>query len=95
MQHAFGYGSAVFSQARYKQQKKDQVVDMILVVDDTTLFHEENLSLNYSHYSGWAKRLPTTVTSSINNGYSGFYFNPNINLSTFIKVFSDQEVMRL
>ena len=37
--HAFGYGSAVFKQANYNVKTPDQVIDVILVVDDTDQFH--------------------------------------------------------
>jgi hypothetical protein len=37
VQHAIGYGSAVFKQANY--QALDTVIDMILIVKDTRKFH--------------------------------------------------------
>jgi hypothetical protein len=45
IRYAFGYGSAVFKQANYDQGNSEQVIDMILVVDDTYKFHQENMSL--------------------------------------------------
>lgn len=36
---ALGYGSAVFKQANYEQHNKDQVIDMLFLVDDTLAFH--------------------------------------------------------
>ncbi len=59
---ALGYGSAVFKQANYHMDDKEQVIDCILMVDDTYKFHEENMSLNYGHYSYYTKRLPVSVT---------------------------------
>ncbi len=35
VKYAFGYGSAVFKQANYHLDDKDQVIDCILIVDDT------------------------------------------------------------
>ena len=60
---AIGYGSAVFKQANYEQSNSEQVIDILLVVDDTHEFHSKNMSgENYNHYSYWAKRLPLKVT---------------------------------
>ena len=35
VKYAIGYGSSVFKQANYQQDNKDQVIDMLLIVDDT------------------------------------------------------------
>lgn len=56
VKYGIGYGSAVFKQANY--QAPDLVVDMILVVEDTKLFHKQNMMINYVHYSYLPKRLP-------------------------------------
>ena len=61
--HAVGYGSAVFKQANYNVDTPDQVIDVLMVVDNAKEFHEKNFKHNYSHYSGWSKRLPLSVTS--------------------------------
>ncbi len=63
--HAFGYGSAVFKQANYNISKPNEVIDIILIVNDAKQFHEQNMSINYSHYSGISKRLPPFITSNI------------------------------
>ena len=80
---ALGYGSAVFKQANYDQQNRDQVIDMIFIVDDTLKFHEKNLNKNYKHYSYFAKRLPPGFTDGVvQNAGSNIYFNPLIPLSS-------------
>ena len=63
---AIGYGSAVFKQANYEQSNSEQVIDILLVVDDTQEFHNKNMSgNNYGHYSYWAKRLPLNLTDQL------------------------------
>jgi len=57
---------------------------MLLVVEDTKVFHEENMSLNYKHYSYFAKRMPLNITNRVQNGIgSALYFNPLIPLRNF------------
>lgn len=80
IRYALGYGSAVFKQANYDQQNKDQVIDMIFVVDDTFAFHSKNLKANHKHYSWFATRLPPGMTDAVNNAGSHLYFNPLIPL---------------
>jgi hypothetical protein len=65
VKYAFGYGSAVFKQANYHMEDKEQVIDCIFMVDDTYKFHEENMKMNYGHYSYYTKRLPLSVTDSV------------------------------
>ena len=50
----------------------------MFVVDDTYKFHEENMTLNYSHYSFYTKRVPLSVTNWVQNTGSHIYFNPLI-----------------
>lgn len=66
VKYAIGYGSSVFKQANYEQSNSQQVIDILLVVDDTMQFHEKNMSGdNYSHYSYFAKRMPLSVTNNL------------------------------
>ena len=66
VKYAIGYGSAVFKQANYEQSNAEQVIDILLVVDDTMEFHTKNMSgSNYGHYSYWAKRMPLSVTNQL------------------------------
>ena len=92
---AFGYGSAVFKQANYDQSNKEQVIDMILIVDDTYKFHEKNMSMNYNHYSSWPKRLTLSFTNDIQNRGSNLYFNPLIPLNTFQGVTQEGDQRRI
>jgi translocator assembly and maintenance protein 41 len=50
--YAFGYGSGVFSQQleATKLSQDNNMVDMIIVVKDSYIFHKENLELNPHHY---------------------------------------------
>eukprot|EP00347_Sterkiella_histriomuscorum_P008238 403345852 len=65
--------------------QKDQVIDMILIVDDTYKFHKENMNFqnNDKHYSFFTKRLPLKVTDMVNNSGSFIYFNPLIPFKNF------------
>ena len=63
VKYAVGYGSAVFKQANYGDEKC--VIDMLLMVDNTEEFHDKNLTTNYSHYSYRPKRLPLSVTDGL------------------------------
>jgi len=57
---------------------------MILVVEDTKKFHDANMTVNYNHYSYFAKRLPLDITDTMQNICGcGLYFNPLINLKSF------------
>ena len=49
---SFGYGSGVFHQNDYDYSKNFPMIDIIFVVKDVKLWHEENLKRNPSHYSG-------------------------------------------
>ena len=63
---------------------KDQVIDMLFVVDDTYAFHNENMNINYAHYSYFTKRLPLSFTNElVQNKGSKMFFHPLIPLSSF------------
>ena len=63
--------------------KKDQVIDILLVVDDTHEFHRKNMEINQKHYSFFTKRLPLAFTNAVNNSGSFIYFNPLIPIKSF------------
>ncbi len=65
------------------EMQRDQVIDVILVVDDTRRFHELNMDMNPRHYSGFTKRLPLSTTDWVQNSGSMIYFNPLIPMKTF------------
>ena len=94
---AIGYGSAVFKQANYEQSNRDQVIDILLIVDDTEAFHKKNMdSQNYRHYSYWAKRMPIQVTNNlVQNRGSKLYFNPLIPLNSFEGVTTSDDHRRI
>ena len=78
IKYACGYGSAVFKQANYQQDDKEQVIDALFVVEDSHAFHKENMRQNSGHYSFYTKRVPVGVTNWVNNSGSMIYFNPLI-----------------
>ena len=50
-----------------------------MIVDNAKEFHDKNFKHNYSHYSGWSKRLPLSFTSDfVQRKGSGIYFHPYI-----------------
>ena len=52
-----------FNVPSYNIEEANQVIDMILVTNDTDQFHKYNYIHNYSHYSGLSKRLPLPITA--------------------------------
>ena len=57
---------------------------MIFIVDDAHDFHRENFKMNYTHYSGWSRRLPLSITSKVVQELgSKMYFHPLIPLKKF------------
>ena len=64
---------------------------MILVVDDTLVFHEKNMKANYKHYSYFATRLPPSITNNlVQNSGSNIYFNPLIPIQS-LQGFQDEK----
>jgi mitochondrial translocator assembly and maintenance protein 41 len=54
--YCFGYGSGVFSQTlKDANRKHEGMLDLILVVDDTMLFHEANMEVYPRHYTPWLR----------------------------------------
>ena len=54
--YSFGYGSGVFSQTLKDSTKKHEgMLDLILVVDDTYKFHQDNLQTFPHHYASWLR----------------------------------------
>ena len=49
--YVISYGSAIFNQNLVKQRKKDPIIDMLVIVDDVGVFHEENYKMNREHYN--------------------------------------------
>ncbi|KAG7351014.1 ribosomal large subunit pseudouridine synthase B [Nitzschia inconspicua] len=54
--YCFGYGSGVFSQTlKDATRKHEGMLDLILVVNDTTSFHEANMKVFPHHYAPWLR----------------------------------------
>lgn len=69
----FAYGSGVLRQAGASGVPR--VLDLVVVVPNTLLFHEENLRRNRSHYSSWGWLGSTAVTRLQEAGSAGVYYN--------------------
>ncbi len=63
----FAYGSAVFKQSG--NVSKDNVTDFILTVDDSAEWHERNLRLNPSDYSGLLRRLGPRAVADLQDRF--------------------------
>ncbi|XP_060552843.1 phosphatidate cytidylyltransferase, mitochondrial-like [Ruditapes philippinarum] len=73
IQMAFAYGSGVFQQTGADMSKN--MLDFIVVVDNPTEWHRENMEQNFKHYS-FLKHLGAKTVSKIQNSYgAGIYFN--------------------
>lgn len=79
--YSFAYGSAAFPQAiSLKTQKSKNMLDLILIVNDTYSFHNDNLITNQEHYSGLSKVLGVGFIDYMNNIKPSIYFNHSIDL---------------
>ena len=72
---AFAYGSGVFEQLENKPKLASTMVDFVFVVDDSIRFHDENLTLNYSHYSALKHLGPYYLTRIQNDFGAACYYN--------------------
>ncbi|CAF0867265.1 unnamed protein product [Adineta ricciae] len=80
---AFGYGSGVLKQQQDLEKAKTQnQVDLILTVNNSFKFHEENLKLNPSHYSFLRYFGVSTITRIQETKGARIYFNPYVKLNT-------------
>lgn len=74
VQYAFGYGSKVFPQGAGSEISNSQI-DMMLVVDDSRQFHQQNIARHRDDYSSLALLGPSVVDRVGRLG-AGVYFNP-------------------
>lgn len=74
----FGYGSKVISQ---DGNAHGDLVDIIFVVDDSTVWHTENLLRNNNHYSA-LKYLSAERIAKIQENYGAkIYYNPYVRVA--------------
>jgi translocator assembly and maintenance protein 41 len=76
---AFAYGSAVFKQLENEKNSKS-MIDFVFVVDDSIKFHDENLKLNWSHYSFLKYTGPYYINRIQNDFASACYYNTLVSL---------------
>jgi translocator assembly and maintenance protein 41 len=72
---AFAYGSAVFTQED-NEDTKNNMLDVVFVVDDALEWHKANLEINRSHYSVVGRVFrPELIASLQDNFGANMYFN--------------------
>ena len=79
MSFAFGYGSGVLKQQQDLTKSTNQnQIDLILAVNNSFRFHEENLKLNPHHYSCLRHFGTSTIARIQETKGARIYFNPYI-----------------
>ncbi|XP_003745439.1 phosphatidate cytidylyltransferase, mitochondrial [Galendromus occidentalis] len=74
---AFAYGSAAFKQAN--NYSRDNMLDLILVVDNPKEFHSENLQRNPHHYS-FVRVFGPAFISRLNDAPAYVYYNTAVRI---------------
>ena len=109
--HSFGYGSGVFVQNQQRVSRcneseeesgNDQhdvsavpMLDMILVVENSKAWHEENLRVNRDHYSFLPRTLGCGYTDWLQKfGKGKTYFNPLVSIDIRDKLHLNQTINR-
>ncbi|KAG4096413.1 mitochondrial matrix Mmp37 [Neocallimastix lanati (nom. inval.)] len=80
--YAFAYGSGVFKQKGYENEKKKPLVDYVFAVDDPLEWHKINFKQFQNHYSGLGKMSHSAkILSAIQEDYGAkIYYN------TFVEI---------
>jgi len=75
--YAFAYGSGVFKQKGYENEKKKPLVDYVFAVDDPLEWHRINFEQFQQHYSGLGKMSHSSkILSAIQEDYGAkIYYN--------------------
>lgn len=72
---AFAYGSAVFTQES-NSDMKNNMLDVVFIVDNALRWHKSNLQMNRSHYSMFARSIgPSFIASLQENLGAKMYYN--------------------
>jgi translocator assembly and maintenance protein 41 len=76
---AFGYGSGVLKQQQdIKKSTTQNQIDLVLAVNNSNRFHEENLKMNPYHYSFLRHFGVSTITRMQETRGARIYFNPYV-----------------
>lgn len=83
VQFAFAYGSGAIQQGGYKYtatgaQQKLPMLDLVLVVEDATAWHADNMHRNPSHYSPILPVSSSTVAFIQEAMPAHFWFNTDV-----------------
>jgi len=80
--YAFAYGSGVFKQKGYENEKKKPLVDYVFAVDNPLEWHKINFKQFQNHYSGLGKMSHSSkIISTIQENYGAkIYYN------TFVEI---------
>ncbi|KAK7103436.1 phosphatidate cytidylyltransferase, mitochondrial-like [Littorina saxatilis] len=73
IQMAFAYGSGVYKQAGHNSTKEN-MLDLIFVVDDPHAWHNQNIQRNRGHYS-FLRVFGSRAVSHVQDLGAGVYFN--------------------
>lgn len=83
---AFAYGSGVVEQGGYDYSAVDPsqlpMLDMIFIVEDSTVWHTENMKLNPGHYTSMIAFNPAVVAAVQDNLGAYVWFNAYIPMKT-------------
>ena len=80
VRHALAYGSGVFEQPG-AQKDPERMVDLLLMVDDPTAWHAENMARNANHYAFLPRALgPQAVNRVAEDVGIGLHFNAYVRM---------------
>ena len=75
IRYAFAYGSGVFEQDGYENEKGAPMLDFIFAVTHPAHFHSINMSQNPSHYAIHARTLGSSFVTKVQEAGPGVWFN--------------------
>lgn len=82
----FAYGSGVVEQGGYNytldktlnQKEKLPMIDLIMIVDDPLLWHQQNMQINPEHYTPCFPMNTTTITGIQEDCGAAVWYNTNM-----------------
>lgn len=79
LRYCCAYGSGIFKQSQQSEEvMKKNVIDLIVVVDDTYEFHRKNMKINKKHYSFISKIMPAHITEFVQRRGTKIFYNPMV-----------------